>query len=440
MNAELPKRIWQSLGAAVWTVDIHGCITSWNPGAVELTGFAPDDVMGRPSSEVMPGLEIPRTDDEKGRFGRLAGKDARGAFVLRLARHMPPQEGSDDGWVFVALDASGMDPRGLEIPLPPNGAQEPKIPNIIGDHPLMREVYHRIRLASDSRVSVIITGESGTGKELVAEAIHDLSDRVGRNFVKINCSAIPETLLESELFGHVRGAFTGATFDKIGRFQLADGGTIFLDEIGDISPVIQVKLLRVLQEKTFERVGESLPTSTDVRIVCATNRDLTSLVNRGLFREDLFYRINVFPIHLPALRLRVTDIVPLVRHFVTKIRKSTNKKIESISQDALLLLQRYSWPGNVRQLENAIEHAFVTARVQIISIFDLPADIREGVFQPGKENSEAIPLQRESERERILAALRKTGWNRTRAAKIVGISRVTLWKRIKELGLRQEEK
>ncbi|MHC4781103.1 MAG: sigma-54 interaction domain-containing protein, partial [Planctomycetota bacterium] len=292
-----------------------------------------------------------------------------------------------------------------------------------------------LELAAESDVTVLITGESGTGKELAAQAVHEGSARVKGPFVAVNCSALPETLLESELFGHTRGAFTGAVKDKAGRFEVAHGGTLFLDEIGDISPLIQLKLLRAIQEKTFERVGESDTTTVDVRIIAATNRNLNDLVQQGLFREDLFFRIHVFPIQLPPLRERRGDVPLLVEHFIEKYVQATGKKVKSISKTAMKHLMEYSWPGNVRQLENAVEHAFVTVPGTSISEFDLPPEIRGECAAPGDPSSAGE--SESEEREEIVKALDDSRWNRTAAAKRLGISRVTLWKRMKKHHIRE---
>ncbi len=272
----------------------------------------------------------------------------------------------------------------------------------------------------------------------------------------MNCSALPEGLLESELFGHVRGAFTGAIRDKVGRFELADSGTLFLDEIGEVSPLIQVKLLRFLQEREFERVGESTTRRSDVRIIAATNRDLRALIRRGEFREDLFYRLKVFPIHLPRLRDRKEDIGPLVDHFIARFRTETGKPILGLSHEAAVTLMDYCWPGNIRELENAIEHAFVTCREGYIGLFDLPLEIRrvelrEGVCEPSGSSGAAPdprtpsltprPYTRVSgrlTREQLVRLLEQHQWNRTEAARALGVERTTLWRWMKKLGVEHQ--
>ena len=317
--------------------------------------------------------------------------------------------------------------------------------NIIGKNHRMQEVFALIDQIADTDATVTIEGESGTGKELVARAIHFHSRRARHPFVQVNCAALVETLLESELFGHVEGAFTGAVRDKIGRFEAADGGTIFLDEIGEISRSVQVKLLRVIEEQTFERVGESRSRTCDVRIITATNRDLKELMRRGEFREDLYYRLRVVPVHLPPLRERREDIPLLVDAFLERFREKMGKPIRSVSSRALSRLMDYDWPGNVRELENAIEHAVVRCNDSEIRLADLPIELRtEPQPQPSPEPAEgeaSKPPQslarpeEQDEREIIQAALEATDGNKTAAAERLGIGRTTLWRRMKELDI-----
>ncbi len=283
--------------------------------------------------------------------------------------------------------------------------------------------------------AVLVLGETGTGKELIARAIHDLSGRRGRTFVKINCAAIPTGLLESELFGHERGAFTGAIAQKIGRFELADGGTIFLDEVGDIPLELQPKLLRVLQEQEFERLGSTRTKRVDVRVVAATNRNLEEMVAAGTFRNDLYYRLNVFPITVPALRERAEDIPALVRYFVQKFARRMKKRIETIPADAMAALCRYAWPGNVRELENAIERAVILTSGPALRV---PAsEFRaRAVPSAGGDTLEA------TEREAVVRTLRETNWvlgGPHGAAARLGLKRTTLQSRMRKLGIRRGE-
>ncbi len=304
---------------------------------------------------------------------------------------------------------------------------------LVGRSAPMQEVYRKLRLAAQSEVTVLLTGESGTGKELAASAIHSLSERKDKPFVAINCSAIPESLLESELFGHVRGAFTGAVRDKTGLIQAAEGGTLFLDEVAEMPPQLQVKVLRALQEREIRRVGDEHPSKVDVRIIAATNRDLPRLMATGKLREDFYYRIRVFSIELPPLRTRREDIPLLVRHFLQSFGPRAPRGLRAFAPAALRVLMGYAWPGNVRELQNAVEHALVSATGREISVADLPADLRSVMM--------AAPLTPEdhAERQRISSVLEETGWNRTKAASILRVSRVTLWKRMRRLGLGTDE-
>jgi two-component system response regulator HydG len=317
---------------------------------------------------------------------------------------------------------------------------------LVGRSPLMQQVYDLIDLAAASNATVLITGETGTGKELVARSVHERGGRSSGPLVKVNCSALPEALLESELFGHAKGAFTGAIKDKVGRFELAEGGTLFLDEIGDVSPYIQVKLLRFLQEREFERVGESVTRRADVRIITATNHDLRELVRSGDFREDLYYRLKVFPIHLPSLRERKEDVGALIQHFIDKFNRQTGKSITGLSSEAALTLMDYNWPGNIRELENAIEHAFVTCREKEIGVFDLPLEIRHvelavAMGRPAGQSAIGASAGRKKEiltKETLETALRRAGGSRASAAKALGIDRSTLWRQMKRLGARED--
>jgi PAS domain S-box-containing protein len=302
---------------------------------------------------------------------------------------------------------------------------------LVGKSEAMRKVYALVESLAGVETTVLITGESGTGKELVAEALHRHGSRSDGPLVKVSCAALPETLLESELFGHVKGAFTGAISDRIGRFQRADGGTIFLDEIGDISPKVQMSLLRVLQEKQIERVGESGSLGVDVRMIAATNKDLKKEVERGKFREDLFYRLAVVNIPLPPLRERQDDIPLLATHFIETFNRKLKRDIKALSADVEAAFLYYPWPGNVRELEHALEHAFVLCRQDTICLDHLPAHIGQFVH-------EKIPLPVETEGDDALAirqALRKTAGNKARAARLLGVDRKTLYRKIAKYGI-----
>lgn len=309
--------------------------------------------------------------------------------------------------------------------------------NIIGESGAMQDVFRAVEKVIDSNVTVLIQGESGTGKELIARAIHYHSrTRGNKPFVAVNCTALPESLLESELFGHEKGAFTGAAGRRIGKFELANGGTIFLDEIGLMSPTMQSKVLRVLQEREFERVGGNELVRVDVRFISATNRDLEEAVKKGEFREDLYYRIAVFPIKLPPLRERKEDIPPLAAFFLKKYSQEEGKEIEGISADALELLMAYHWPGNVRELENAIERAVVLAASKEIMPSDLPAAVRALGEKRLYESDHTLANWIEKlEEEALRQALLECGGNVSQTAKKLGIGRATIYRKAKKYGL-----
>ncbi|MCU0873175.1 MAG: sigma-54 dependent transcriptional regulator [Pirellulaceae bacterium] len=309
--------------------------------------------------------------------------------------------------------------------------------NVVGHDHRMLKMFDMIDSVADTRATVLITGESGTGKSLIARAIHRRSGRRDKPFVEVACGALPETLLESELFGHVAGSFTGAMGDKTGKFKQSDGGTIFLDEISTASPSMQVKLLRVLQELEFEPVGGNKTIRVDTRVILATNEDLARAVAAGRFRQDLYYRINVINIELPPLRSRLTDIPLLAAHFLARVRQETGKKVEGFSDDAMAALQAYSWPGNVRELQNVVERAVLLGKTPTINPTDLPRDLALAAPASPKRSSgrtlkEALEVP---ERQIILETLQQLSWNRNATAEQLGINRTTLYKKMKRLGL-----
>jgi DNA-binding NtrC family response regulator len=325
---------------------------------------------------------------------------------------------------------------------------------IVGESEEMQEIFKIIEKVADTPSTVLITGESGTGKELIATALHEGSSRRTKPLIRINCAAIPKDLMESELFGYERGAFTGAVTSKPGRFELADGGTLFLDEIAEIPVEMQVKILRALQESEFERVGGIKTTRVDVRLIAATNRDLQIEIEAGRFRKDLYYRLAVVPIVLPSLRERQSDIPKLTLHFIEKYNRRLNKKIEGISNDALVHLQAYPWPGNIRELENLMERILLFADGPTIMEKDLPEPIRQGAAQAPASGSSASAAEgapaetglkdivrmkaAELEKDLIAKALEETGGNVTRTARLLQISRKSLQTKMKEFGLRDE--
>ncbi|MBW1729635.1 MAG: sigma-54-dependent Fis family transcriptional regulator [Deltaproteobacteria bacterium] len=317
-----------------------------------------------------------------------------------------------------------------------------KFDNFIGDSPQMHKVFRTIEKVADTDSTILILGESGTGKELVARAIHYHSNRRDKPLIPVNCGAIPEELLESELFGHEKGAFTNAIRTRIGRFEMANGGSIFLDEVAEMSPHLQVKLLRVLQEQTFERLGGTRTIKCDVRIIAATNKNLEKAVEEGKFREDLYYRLKVIPIQLPPLRDRKSDIPLLVNHFLEQMNRTKKKRIKGMEKDVLRALEEYDWPGNVRELENVIERMVILAEGEYITMEDLPEKIAShrdserisiaSIPEGGFSLSHAV---NEYERQLIISALEKTGWVKNRAAKLLRMNRTTLVEKIKKQGI-----
>ncbi len=334
------------------------------------------------------------------------------------------------------------------LPIQENAPKAMKIArpshNIIGKSPSIRQVFTMVEKVCDTDTTVLVLGESGTGKELIAQALHNCGSRRGKMFVPVNCGAIPAELLESELFGHEKGAFTHALRTRIGRFEMADGGTVFLDEIAEMSPVLQVKLLRVLQEKKFERVGGTKTIASDFRVIAATNRDLEEEVRKGTFREDLFYRLTVIPIESPPLRERKSDIPLLVDAFFKRFCSAKQRQLHGISQEAMDRLINYEWPGNVRELENTIERMVILASGEEITIEDLPPRLLD---QPLSHPCEAVineipdsgfclsEVIADYERKLIIQALGQTEWVKNRAAKLLKVNRTTLLEKMKRHGI-----
>jgi len=307
--------------------------------------------------------------------------------------------------------------------------------NIVGNSSLMNDLYQLIERVSPTNSTVMIRGESGVGKELIAEAIHKASPRASKPFIKVNCSALPETLIESELFGHEKGSFTGANSDHVGRFEMANGGTIFLDEIGDVPASIQVKLLRVLQQKQFERVGGTRTITVDVRVITATNRNLEEMIKNNTFRDDFYYRINVFPIYVPALRERKADITMLTDHFIAKINKQNGMRVKRITGGALDLLMLYNWPGNIRELENVIESAMIMTTDDVIHSYNLPPTLQTAVSSDTVYKGSLEMVLNKAEKQMITDALISQRGNLTKAAQQLGITERIIGLRIKKFGI-----
>jgi two-component system response regulator HydG len=442
------KTVVQTMLDGLMVVDPEGVILSVNNAFETLTGYGEDELIGQSckildcstcfESRAMGGInhcQLFSNGEVRHKRCTLKRKDGSLVHVLKNAAVLKDKDGVVVGAVENLADCTELIDRDRVITsLRRELSIEESFEGIIGKSPAMQQVFDLIRSSADSEAPVAIQGESGTGKELVATAIHRLGDRAKGPFVKVNCAALNESLLESELFGHVKGAFTGADQSRKGRFEAAHGGDIFLDEIGDIPLSTQVKLLRVLQEKEIEKVGDHKPLSIDVRIITATNKNLRKLMEEGGFREDLYYRVGVIPIYLPPLRERREDIPLLIDAFIGRIGLKSRKTITAMNEVALERLVNYEWPGNIRELINAIEYAFVLCPGDEILVNHLPPNISgrnkyPAAKQPKRKGS------RSAHKEAILDALKKTDGNKTEAAAILGISRVTLWKRLKEFDI-----
>lgn len=428
------EAIFRSVKDGILTVDEELRITEINQAAQSILNISGESV-GQTLAQTtgpqsLPTLIIKQTLQTKqpGEIYRSECSDSvLGRKILTLnTSPLLTAQGQFSGVVLIIRDETKL------VELERDFEERNRPHNMVGNCVAMNKVYNLVNSLASVDTTVLITGESGTGKELIAEALHFLSDRKDHALVKFNCAALPDTLLESELFGHVRGSFTGAHKDKIGRFQKADGGTIFLDEIGDISPATQVRLLRVLQNKTIEQVGSTSPIQVDVRIVTATNTNLQDKVKQGTFRQDLYFRLNVMNIQLPPLRDRTGDIPPLAHHFIKTFNLRFNKNVRGISNDVLSIFETYPWPGNVRELEHAIEHAFVLCQGELITTEHLSPDL---ISQAKVTPSSSATVSPEEERDALIAALSQAGGNKTAAAKLLGMSRRTIYRKLEEHGL-----
>lgn len=426
----------------VFTVDSDWRITSFNRAAEQITGIARADAIGRPCCEVFRASICENACALKQTLSTRRPVANKVVYIVNSRGQRIPISIS----TAVLKDAKGKVCGGVESfrdlrlvnELRQEAERQDSFSNIIGRSAVMRQLFDLLPAVAGSESTVLVEGPSGTGKEILARAIHQLSTRRAGRFVALNCGALPDALLESELFGYKAGAFTDARKDKPGRFALAGGGTIFLDEIGDISPAMQTRLLRVLQERVFEPLGGVEPVRCDVRIIAATNKSLRALVKEGRFREDLFYRIHVVRIELPPLRERREDIPPLVDHFVARFNSLKGRDIAGLSDAALARLMEHDFPGNVRELENAIEHAFVLCRGSLIEAAHLPSQIR-GEAASGPVLASGMTL---SAMEKLLIrdALRRHEGNRAAAARELGIDASTLFRKIKTLGLKEKSR
>lgn len=454
-NVNFLNQILDTMAEGLFTLDEQGVITSWNKSMEKITGYSATEAIGKTCGliecSLCFGKTCPADVNKCGviRHGKteakeclIRHKDGHDIEVIKNARLARDEEGQILGIVETITDLTEL----TKVRKTAEEAQRKlkkvhQFGNIIGKSDVMQNVFDAVRAAANSRATVLIQGESGTGKELVAGAIHYNGAGTGSPLVTVNCSALSETLLESELFGHVKGSFTGAHRDRKGRFEEADGGTVFLDEIGELTPYMQVKLLRVIQEREIERVGDSLRRKIDIRIMAATHKNLYDLIQQGKFREDLFYRLKVFPIHIPPLRERREDIPLLVAHFIKKSNKRENKQIQGVEPRAMKRLMEYPWPGNIRELENAIEHGFVVCNSHQIQLKDLPMELREnqghwGPFGTGDSGSQPIssrPAPVETlTKQALLDLLDDCQWNKAEVGRRMGKSRTSVWKYMKK--------
>ncbi len=424
--------VFDSMSDGVLVCDAAMRVTKFNAAAEAITGWTRSQAIGAQCPTVFHGFlcghgcAVQRSaageDGAHDQEVMIKRSDGQQRLIVLNTSTVRASDGGSLGVVAVFRDITELARLRTEL------RSHSEFSNLVGRSPAMRALYEQIEDVAQSEATVLLLGETGVGKELVAEAIHHASRRATGPLVKVNCSALSEGLLESELFGHVRGAFTGALRDKVGRFELASGGAIFLDEIGELSMSTQVKLLRVLQEKEIERVGEAGTIPVDCRIMAASNRDLRALVTRGRFREDLFYRLSVIPIHVPPLRERRADVPLLAEHFLARFKAQESKSLEGIAPEAIDALLEYRWPGNVRELENAIAFAVIKCRARRIALEHLPPEIRSAA-------ETTRPRHEKISRSAIEAALQKTGGNRLRAAKVLGIGRATLYRKLAELGI-----
>ncbi len=432
----LPE-VFEAMRDGLMVVDNKGTILLFNRAAEEITGYRKEEVTGRECSLFHcetcvlldgAGGQSDKFDAQHNRKCRIRASDGRSVLLLKNAVVIRDESGEVLGTVESMTDITSLYRKEMELQgLKEELRQDYWFMGLMGKSVPMQRLYEHVRNAALSEAPVLILGESGSGKNLVASALHKLSRRKDGPFIQMNCAALNEQLLESELFGHKKGSFTGAVSDRVGRFEAAHDGVIFLDEIGDMPMTMQVKLLRVLEEKVVERVGEHKPIPVNIRLVSATNKDLGSLLHSGQFREDLLYRINSIIIKVPPLRERREDIPLLALHYLRKIASVNNKDIRSISPAAMELLIDFPWPGNVRRLINALEHSAATCRTDSIEVTDLPDYL---VYEKKTEGGE-----RRIDGEYLRATLSRYNGNRTLAAKHLGISRVTLWKRLKALGI-----
>jgi len=442
------KRIINTMNDGLMLISAEGVILMVNKSFERLTGYSAEEAIGQPCTLLSCDaceqalnnrsgdwckLFLPNHPDMRRCRCGIVRKDGTCLTALKNASVLRDDDGTVLGAVETITDISEIDRLDQQVELLSRQLSDYReYHGIIGTSPAIRKVFEVVEKAAQSNAPVIISGESGTGKELVARAIHERGQRKSGPYVQLNCAALNAALLESELFGHIKGAFTGAYRHRKGRFEAADGGSIFLDEIGDIPLSIQVKLLRVLENKQIERVGDHRSVDVDVRIISATHQNLVTLIEQQQFREDLYFRINVIPIRIPPLRERKEDIPLLVNSFVQRLQVRTGKAITGLTPEALQHFMDYAWPGNIRELKSALEYAFVIAEKGKIDIAHLPHPVLEpstiGVDRTGGRDGSR-------EKQALMAALRETRGNQTQAARLLGINRVTVWNRMRKYGI-----
>ena len=444
LSAEEMGTVLDSIADGVFTVDNDFIITSFNRAAERITGFTAAEAIGERCYNIfrtpvcqegcLLGESIQTGRPISGLELTILNRDNEEVFISVSTAILRDHRGEVIGGVETFRDLTAVAQLREEM------KRRHTLHDMISKNHRMQHVFALVEDVAQSDAAVMIRGETGTGKGLLARAIHTESPRHEAPFIEVNCGSLPDTLLESELFGHVAGAFTDARADRKGRFELADGGTLFLDEIGDTSPAMQVKLLRVLQEGVFEPVGSSQSRRVNVRIIAATHRDIRRLVREERFRQDLFYRINTVQLDLPALRERREDIPLLVEYFMARFnelsgRGLTGKRVQGASSETMRALMRYSWPGNIRELEHAIEHAFVLVKGKQIGLQHLPVEIAGRVPSEPDDAVDGATILDHAERQAIEEVLAKHGWNKAAASRELNLSRTTLWRKMRRLGI-----
>ncbi len=433
------RTILDNIPSGVYTVDREMKFLSFNRSLERITGYSAEEVLGKRCSEVLrsdfceAGCPLKRSirtgETLRGIELNLRARDGSVVPIASSTAVLRDEEERPIGGI-----CSFRDLRELHaVPISQGHARE--FQGMLSKNPKMHEIFDLIETVAESDANVLIEGESGTGKELVARAIHRLSVRAGKPFLGVNCASLNENLMESELFGHVRGAFTGAVKDRMGRFEMAEGGTLFLDEVSEIGLHLQAKMLRVIQEREYQRVGETGARKANVRILSATNKRLKELIAARTFRDDLYYRLNVVSVTPPPLRERKEDIPILVEHFLSRPQENSGSGKRNFSPLAMQALLEYPWPGNVRELENAVERAKICSRGEVIEECALPAEIRHRGAEVPRRGGSFGEKTANLDADRIRESLVHSGWNRTEAAARLGISRVTLWRRMKQLGI-----